>query len=167
MYVDRQKLDPLHLEINSWQHALNLLYLEVVRRGKYCEFDSVLRLSKSQHGCGLKYIADLIQEHHKSESTRMKTLTIRLIGSQAINLAQFGYRLIDAIKHQDDSGASNLIMLALGKIFQTLRDICSFINRVNDITSPYPDKVETLCKTYFNLYALFFPKHCNITVWTM
>ena len=89
IFADRQKPDPLHLEINSWQHILNVLYLEAVRRGRYESFDTILRSSKSANGCGLCYVADQIKEHYNQESSRMKSLTIRLIGSQAIKLAQY------------------------------------------------------------------------------
>ena len=26
IYADRQRLEPFHLEVNNWQHVLNLLY---------------------------------------------------------------------------------------------------------------------------------------------
>ena len=97
-FADRQRPDPLHLEINSWQHILNVLYLESIRRDRYEHFDKVLRLPKTEGGCNLKFVADKIKEHYDAVSTRMKLLTIRLIGSQAITLAQFGYRLIDCLE---------------------------------------------------------------------
>ena len=35
VFVDRQKPDTLHTEINAWQHALNLIYLEVIYQGLF------------------------------------------------------------------------------------------------------------------------------------
>ena len=31
----------------------------------------------------------------------------------------------------------------------------------------YPMDLEGLCKAYFNLFSLFFPKQCQSTVWTL
>ena len=165
IYADRQKPDPLHLEINSWQHILNVLYLEAVRRGRYECFDTTMRSSKSANGCGLKYVADQRKEHYNQESSRMKSLTIRLIGAQAIKLAQYSYRLVDSLEIEIETDSLLLSRLALSKICEKLRDIGSVMNRV---TPPdYVSKIEKLCKEYFNIYALFFPKFCNITVWTL
>lgn len=65
VYADRQRPDPLHLEISSWQHWLNLVYLESVRRNLFDRFTKILQLSKSEKGCGLKAIAVQIKEHHE------------------------------------------------------------------------------------------------------
>ena len=40
IYADRVKPDPLHCEINAWQHILDLLYSESVRR---CAFDKFIQ----------------------------------------------------------------------------------------------------------------------------
>ena len=38
IFADRLRPDPLHCEINAWQHVLDLVYLEAVQRGKFDEF---------------------------------------------------------------------------------------------------------------------------------
>jgi len=164
IFCDRQKPDPLHLEINSWQHVLNVMYLEAVRRSKFDQFNQTLRSNKSKNGCGLKFVADHIKEHF--DSTRMKSLTIRLIGAQAINLAQFSYRIIDALEIENESNGELITRLAIAKICEVLRDIGSLINRVTTIPD-YTKKIEDLCRLYLNLFALFFPQSCNVTVWTL
>ena len=166
IFSDRQRPDPLHLEINSWQHLLNLIYLEAVRRGRFEEFNETLLNSKSNGGCGLKFVAKLIREHYEVVSNRMKSLAIRLIGAQAIALARYCYRLVDAMESANESNAELISRLALSKICEKLRDIGSIINRVKTSTDNV-DKIQSLCQLYFNLYVLFFPQQTNITVWTL
>ena len=82
--------EPLHLEINSWQHLLNIIYHEAVRRGRYSHFDTTLRSPQQvtekdgSTGWGLKYIASRIQEQYDKLNNRMKKLYIRLIGSHFV-----------------------------------------------------------------------------------
>ena len=169
LFADRLHPEPLHLEINSWHHVLDLIYKEAVRRNKYAQFSKILRSPQKEGdklGCGLKFIAAKIDEQYAKESDRYKKLEVRLIGSQAISLARYSYRLIDAIKTESCVGAQNVKLLALSKICQSLRDIGSQINRVN-VNCNYPAEVEKLCKFYFNSFSLFFPESCNSTVWTL
>ena len=42
-------------------------------------------------GCGLAYIAKEIEKHYAMETKRLKRLETRLIGSQAISLAQYRF----------------------------------------------------------------------------
>ena len=48
-------------------------------------------------GCGLAFVASLIREHYKDKDKRSNNLSIRLIGEQAIALARYSYRLVDAL----------------------------------------------------------------------
>ena len=41
-FVERLRPEPLHCEINSWQHFLCLVYLEAIQRGLYDKFIEVL-----------------------------------------------------------------------------------------------------------------------------
>ena len=41
-FADRLRPEPMHCEINAWQHYIDLLYLEAVRRNKFDIFVSVL-----------------------------------------------------------------------------------------------------------------------------
>ena len=64
VFADRLRPEPLHLEINNWQHVLDLIYKEAVRRGKFQNFIQVLKSPKHNidlPGFGLKFIASLIE----------------------------------------------------------------------------------------------------------
>lgn len=52
----------------------------------------------NKQGCGLGYLASKIKEHYNNESTRHNKLPIRIIGSQAIALARYSFRLIDSLE---------------------------------------------------------------------
>ena len=79
---------PLHLEINSWQHMLDVLYKEAVRRGQFKKFINALRSSPPPNlkrsigvkGCGLSYIAKEIEKHCEIESKRLKRTDTRIVG---------------------------------------------------------------------------------------
>ncbi|KAK3732672.1 hypothetical protein QZH41_007977 [Actinostola sp. cb2023] len=43
IFAERQRQEPMHCEINSWQHLLHLIYLEFVQRGMFNEFIDILR----------------------------------------------------------------------------------------------------------------------------
>ena len=96
-FADRIMPEPLHLEVNSWQHLLDVIYKEAVRRGRFQMFIAVLsnspRITEENvvPGCGLAYIAKEIEKHYAVETKRLKRLETRLIGSQAISLAQYRF----------------------------------------------------------------------------
>ena len=150
-FADRQRPEPVHNEINAWQHFLNLLYKESLMRNVTETFLQVLsapvttaneekktlseasvshpegagervwqhdlptksagefskyvneivnaHVGVGQHllGCGLAFVASLIREHYKDKDKRSNNLSIRLIGEQAIALARYSYRLVDAL----------------------------------------------------------------------
>ena len=54
--------------------------------------------SSSELGCGLGYLASVVKEHYSDEAQRHNKLPVRLIGDQAIALANFSYRFIDSLK---------------------------------------------------------------------
>ena len=171
IFADRQRPEPMHLEINNWQHMLDLLYKEAVRRNCFDDFIDILRSPQTKPkngkvGCGLKFLSSQIVEHFSKESQRMKKLQIRIIGAQAIALARYSYRLVDTLILKEEGPAQEIKRLALAKMCQYLRDIGMEINKVYVETS-YVEQVNELCQTYFNMFALFFPESCQITVWTL
>ena len=172
IFADRQRPEPVHCEINAWQHLLNIIYREAVQRGKFTEFIDILSASavgqsthqgtvpekprvfvshddgagerstqvdivndsntkfvsglgnaissfqkdsSSELGCGLGYLASVVKEHYSDEAQRHNKLPVRLIGDQAIALANFSYRLIDSLKIVEESPAQKLKRLVLGK----------------------------------------------------
>ena len=68
--------------------------------------------------CGLSYLLTKAQEHNEDESKRFNNLSVRLIGAQAIALARYCYRLVDALQTPSESEGENLRRLALGKILE-------------------------------------------------
>ena len=171
-FADRQRPEPLHLEINNWEHVLDLIYKEAVRRDRFDAFIKVLKAPATgdedgNFGCGLNFLSKSIKEHYESEKLRMTVLSTRLIGAQAILLARYSYRLVDSLAVPGNPLA-DVKQLALGKICESLRDIGSLINRVTiDGLNDYPDHVKKQCSLYFNLFSLFFNESCNSTVWTL
>ena len=74
---------------------------------------------------------------------------------------------MDVLYFEGESPAAKIKRLALAKICETLRDIGSQINKINGCPDLYPFDVQELCTRYFNLYAMIFSQHCQLTVWTM
>ena len=169
IFADRIRPEPLHLEINNWQHVLNIIYFEAVRRKRYKEFSNVVKspiTDTENPGCGLKFIGDRIDEHYMNESIRMIKIDVRLIGAQAIALAQFSFRLVDSLYITHENKAQVTKLLSLTKICQTLRDIGALINQTN-VHPTYTHDLQSLCQLYFNLFSLFYPEQCQSTVWTL
>ena len=111
-------------------------------------------------GCGLGYLASVIKDHYNDEAQRHKKLPVRLIGDQAIALANFSFRLIDALKVLDESPAHKLERLALGKIAQPLRNAGALYNKI-EVSPSYLGKLTEFCTLYFNfIYAIFFFIRC-------
>lgn len=65
-FADRLRPEPMHCEINAWQHYIDLLYLEAVNRNKFDTFVSVL-------GAALgKGDTETTEEtHHQNTSTKI------------------------------------------------------------------------------------------------
>ena len=179
-FADRQRPEPVHNEINAWQHSLNLLYKESLMTNVTETFLQVLsapvttaneektssEASVSHHegagervwqhdlptksasefskyvneivnahvgvgqhllGSGLAFVASLIREHYKDKDKdkRSNNLSIRLTGEQAIALARYSYRLVDALVVPNETPAQKIKRLALGKVAQYLRDACT------------------------------------------
>ena len=117
-------------------------------------------------GVGLPFIAKQVKQHHDNAKICYNKLQVRLIGVQAIKLAQYYYRLVDCIACENKSEAQKLIRLSLSKIGQMLRDAGSLFNKINCNNSDLELLSETL-SIYYNLHALFFPDRVTLTVWTM
>ena len=181
-FADRQRLEPLHCEINAWQQILSIIYLQFVQRGMFDVFVTVLsnptkkpadatRTGDSTTGqpllgCGLSYLVPLIKEHYADEKKKHNKLPTRLIGVQAIALARYAYRLIDSLQSTDESPSQCVIRLALGRIVLYLRQACFIFNKVSTTPADLHELDEN-CKLYFNLLCLFFPSHVNVTTRTV
>ena len=123
IFADRQKPDPFHLEVNNWEHTLNLLYRQCVQRNVVDKLVGVLKTPISKGGCGLRDIGENILEHYNCEKTRFNKLSNRLIGSQAIILAKYGLRAVDVLVTNDESALERLYRAIISKIFESLRHI--------------------------------------------
>lgn len=123
--------------------------------------------NSSELGCGLVYLASVVKEHYGDESQRHNKLPVRLIGDQAIALANFSYRLIDSLKISEESPAQKLKRLVLGKIAQFLRNAGALFNKI-EISAVDLGQLKEFCTLYFNLYVLFFfEMDVNVTVWSV
>lgn len=77
--ADRFRPEPVHNEINSWQHMLNLIYKEALRRSivetflttlsrpAHCSATSADTESSRALGCGLSFVAKSVEEHYENK----------------------------------------------------------------------------------------------------
>lgn len=222
-FADRQRPEPVHSEINAWQHLLNVIYREALQRDLIEDFLEVLssplqvqdsprerktassilssypegagdrvrqsELVREQHkvfqqaigstaasgsvrgnsdrkGCQLAFLSRKIREHYNDKDKRSNNIATRLIGEQAVSLARYSFRLIDALCMNDESGPQRVKRLALGKAAQYLRDSGMLFSKV-EANSVGMNQLKHSCTMYFNLISLFFPDAVNLTVWTI
>ena len=204
-YADCQRPEPVHNEINAWQHILNVIYQEALRRGLVETFLEVLSLplqasdnnqvrgavsltlpnhpegagdrarqsellqekhrvfqeaigratesyrtevTLGKKGCQLTFLAQRISEHYNGKEKRSNNISTRLIGEQAISLARYSHRLIDAWAWK--------MSLDLRKVAQCLRDAGTLFNKVDTNPAEINELRET-CTLYFYLLDRFFP----------
>ena len=102
-YADLQRPEPLHMEINSWAHILEVMYAEGLQFGIVDNMINVFKRPKTDGGVGLKSLGAAMQEHYEKESTRSKTFTYRLIGEQATTLARMADRIVDLFWREGSS----------------------------------------------------------------
>lgn len=147
-YAERQRPEPMHCEINAWQNVLNVIYLEYVERGMFPRLTEVISAHTSGNspvlGCGLGYLVTKMKEHYSFESTRHNKLPIRLIGEQAIALANYSYRLVDGLVVIHESQPQRLRRFALGKLVEYLRNVGVLINKI----AVCPDYIVQLKERY-------------------
>ena len=108
----------------------------------------------------------MIKDHYSDEKERHTSLSIRLIGEQAVQLARYSYWLLDSLAIENESEQERVKRLALCKISRLLRDAATLFNKVH-VTSAEVSQLKEICQIYFNIYALFLPESLNITVWTL
>lgn len=229
-FANRLRPEPLHTEINAWQHMLNMLYKEALQRGRIDIFLEVLSapidgdnlveqcpMSHSQppthitarkethqssgdrvkeveavriqtenfkqhmeeasskakegtcesiRGCGLAFVASKVKEHYDNKDKRNNNLSVRIIGEQAISLAKYHYRLIDALSTQEESAVQKIKRQALAKACQHLRNAGTLFNKV-DTNKVEIEELQENLTIYFNVLSLFFNQAVNISVWTV
>ena len=101
-FADRQRPEPMHLEVNNWQHLLDVIYLLLLLQDDCFEqFYEVLSNPTKDGGCGEKFVADHIKEHYNS-ADKFKKIPLRLIGKQAIALARYSFRIMDILIKKSD-----------------------------------------------------------------
>lgn len=204
-FANRQRPEPVHNEINAWQHILNLIYKEALQRNvidlfleilyspvdttsngqvklsptllttphqegvgeRVRQVDIVNRqarafdehmqeatagsgVSARKPACGLSFVASKTREHYNDKDHRSNNLTARLIGEQAIALAIYSYRLVDALEIEGESGAQKLKRQALGKASEHLRNAGTLFNNVGTNLIEI-EKIKENLTTYFNL----------------
>ncbi|XP_078620594.1 uncharacterized protein LOC144887315 [Branchiostoma floridae x Branchiostoma japonicum] len=117
-------------------------------------------------GVNMKAVATKVREHYAKATTRHTKLPVRFIGENAIILAKYGYRLVDALFHPDEDQVGKVIRLVLGKLVQLLRDAGTLFNQLTT-TEADLNELEGILDTYYNLFCLFLPERGNLTVWTV
>ena len=155
IFADRQRPEPFHLEVNNWQHILDLIYLIAVQND-YCEsFLEILGAPVTSNGCGMAYIAKELRNHYNS-ADRSKKIPIRLIGENAIQLSRYSFRLIDFMieKNSGVNETLEISLLALVKICEKLRTIGTLINSVT-VDNTVVNEIAESCIMYFNLFHYF------------
>ena len=83
------------MEINNWQHLLDLLYMQAKMRNTAHLLVEKMKMPVSNGGCGSRNLGRATEENYKNEKSRNNKLAERLIGEQAIMLACNGLQLID------------------------------------------------------------------------
>ena len=86
--------------------------------------------TSTELGCGLGYLASVINDRYSDEAQRHNKLPVRLIGDQAIALANFSYGLIDGLKISNESPAQKLKRLALSKSAEFLRNAVLYLTKL-------------------------------------
>lgn len=119
------------------------------------------------HGCGLSFLATKIKGHYSNEAKRLNRLPTRLIGSQAVSLARYGYRLVDCLSTENESSLEKIRRLALSKAVEFLRNAGGLFNKISVGSVGEIDQLVESCKLYYNILALFYPTCLNVTVWTV
>ena len=166
LFADCQRPQPFHLEVNIWEHTLNLLYRHCIQKNVVDKLVDVLKTAVGQGGCGLKNVPADILEHYKDDKKRFNKLSNHLIGSQAILLAKYGLRVVDVLKTENESELEKMYRCVTSKNFESLRHAGVLANRLR-VDNTYPKAISEICTQYFNLYAMFFSEDCNSTVWTL
>ena len=117
-------------------------------------------------GLALNYLCKFVRSHFNDEKSRRNKLPVRLIGQQAIRLAQYYYRLVDALRMEEECEEEKIMRLALGKIGQCLRNASSIFNKFT-VDNSDVNLLEEYLSQYYNLHVLFFKSSTNLSVWTM
>ena len=132
-----------------------------------CEMNTSNEASQSQNiGCGLRYLVSKVKEHYDDTNRRHNKIRTRLIGRQATALAQYAYRLVDALQFPNETPLHSLKRLALGRIIYYLRNACAVFNKLFFTPADLVD-LEDNCKLFFNSMCLFYPTFVNVTTWTI
>ena len=124
---------------------------------------------ESKLGVGLPAVAKKIAEHFDKESTRHHKLnsSCRLIGEQAISLARYSFRLVDALKKEGEASAQKCKRLVIGRLCQLLRDMGSIFNEI-ETNQAELTLLRELGQQFYNLHVLFLGRESlTNSVWTV
>ena len=81
-------------------------------------------------GCGLRYLVSKVQEHYDDTNRRHNKICTRLIDRQATALAQYAYRLVDALQFPNETPLLSLKWLGLSRIIYYLMNACAVFNKL-------------------------------------
>ena len=116
----------------------------------------------------MPFIAKQIGEHYENSQERHNTFpsSCRLIGDQAIELARYSVRVVDALKNVTTDALNQIRLNVLYKLCITLRKIGILMSNI-DGSGTYVSDIKEECTLFFNLFSLYFGDLCNSTVWTI
>ena len=118
-------------------------------------------------GIGMPGVASALQDHYNKTETRHNKPSFRIIGPEAIQLAQYSYRIIDTLKTNNEAPEEKVKRIALQKISESLRDASVQGFSRFHVTENEIVQTEKCCTQYFNLNSLFFSQSVNLTVWSI
>jgi hypothetical protein len=149
-------------EIGEWylRNLLSLLFIILAAQQTASTLvEGEQDVSTLIRGCGLAFLAPSIEEHHANKSKRFNKLPTRLIGEQAIALAQFGYRLVDCLEFTEESPVQRVLRLALAEIVLHLRNACVVFNKIST-TEAEMAEIDENCRLILPPALFVFSKSC-------
>ena len=106
-------------------------------------------------GVGLPPVAARVKEHHEASNNYKKlSCSVRLIGEQAISLAQFSFQLVDTLKIDNEKASQRIVRLVLSRRVQILRDMGTIFNNFSADQSDW-DRLKLLAQRFLTCIFWF------------
>ena len=126
-----------------------------------CEMNTSNEASQSQNiGCGLRYLVSKVKEHYDDTTRRHNKIRTRLIGRQATALAQYAYRLVDALQFPNETPLHSLKRLALSRTIYYLWNACAVFNKLFFTPADLVD-LEKQLQVVLQFDVLILPHFCK------
>lgn len=176
-YIDKARVEPLHLKNNAWQYFFKAVLTEAIRNSKLpadCK-----KFSEVPSDSPFTRVITALQTEVKTRRLANKTkqwfnetqeagavLHYRFTGKDSRCFCHNFMRLIKWLSCESDSRKECQTVLALAYLGVRLRDCVSLFNRF-EITLDQIDQLSVACYEYFKVNSMFLPRSVNPTVWTL